>query len=71
VQFFNGCLLFDIDLANGVKFLGNVTLYYNCLYLSPSSMVVKGDLFTVNGGSVKRTSNIGTLEDVAWETNFC
>lgn len=33
--------------------------------------MVKGDLFTVNGGSVKRTSNIGTLEDVAWETNFC
>jgi hypothetical protein len=69
---FDGFLVFDVDPANGITYIGNVTYDYDdCYLLPPRSMVFNGDLITTKGSTVKRTSNISTLSILEWETNYC
>jgi len=73
---FDGFLVYDIDMASGVSFVGNVTHtpqnfsgYYCSWYgsLPSRSMVFDGDLVTFKGDSVLRTSDIGSLTTKVWE----
>jgi hypothetical protein len=71
---FQGFFVYDVDLAKGVKYVGNVT-HDKAIYCSnfPSrSMVFKGDLITVMGSTIKRTSSVTTLSNLKWELeNYC
>jgi len=73
---FDGFLVYDIDMATGVSFVGNVThtpqnfTDYYCSsygYLPSRSMVFDGDLVTFKGNSIVRTSDIVSLTTKEWE----
>ena len=67
-------LVYDVDLAKGVKYVGNVThdVSNYCYYYPPRSMVFNGDLITIMGSTIKRTSSITTLSNLKWELkSYC
>jgi len=66
---FLGFYAYDVDLANGVKYVGNVThdVASHCYYYPSRSMVFNGDLITVMGSTIKRTSSVTTLSNLKWE----
>jgi hypothetical protein len=71
---FQGFFVYDVDLVKGVKYVGNVTHdFSNYCYSYPSrSMAFNGDLITVMGGTIKRTSSVNTLSNLKWELeNYC
>jgi len=76
---FDGFVVYDIDLTNGIKPLGNVThANYNVMErycwgdatLPSRSMVFNGDLVTFKSHSILRTSNVTTLKTKVWELNL-
>jgi len=71
---FQGFFVYDVDLAKGVKYVGNVThdVASYCYSYPPRSMVFNGDLITVMGSTIKRTSSITTLSNLKWELeSYC
>jgi len=70
---FQGFHVYNVDLAEGVTFLGDVTHKNNLCYSYPSrSMVFNGDLITIMGNTIKRTSSVTTLSNLKWELeNYC
>jgi hypothetical protein len=71
---FQGFFVYDVDLAKGVKYVGNVThdKAYYCSNFPSRSMVFNGDLITVFGSTIKRTSSVTTLSNLKWELeNYC
>jgi len=78
---FSGFLVYDVDLAHGVNYLGNITHgeynYTNCwtgVSLPARSMVFNGDLVTFMGTSIKRTSDVASLKGEKWTldlSNYC
>jgi hypothetical protein len=71
---FQGFFVYDVDLAKGVKYVGNVTHDFSnyCYYYPSRSMAFNGDLITVMGGTIKRTSSVNTLSNLKWELeNYC
>jgi len=76
---FDGFVVYQIDLADGIKPLGNVThadydfMQHYCwggAYLPSRSMVFNGDLVTFKSHSILRTSTVGTLKTKVWELNL-
>jgi uncharacterized secreted protein with C-terminal beta-propeller domain len=70
---FQGFFVYDVDLAKGVKHVGNVTHdVANCYYYPSRSMVFNGDLITVMGSTIKRTSSVTSPSNLKWELeNYC
>jgi hypothetical protein len=71
---FQGFFVYDVDLVKGVKYVGNVThgVSSYCYYYPSRSMVFNGDLITVMGSTIKRTSSVTTLSNLKWELeNYC
>jgi len=71
---FQGFFVYDVDLAKGVKYVGNVTHDFSnyCYYYPSRSMAFNGDLITVMGSTIKRTSSVNTLSNLKWELeNYC
>jgi hypothetical protein len=76
---FDGFVVYQIDLVDGIRPLGNVThadyqyMQYYCwggAYLPSRSMVFSGDLVTFKSHSILRTSTVGTLKTKVWELNL-